>query len=302
MEPASRLGSESEATAWLDSVAQAYAAKAGIQLGSAGGATPVAVNATVAVSGPVSDQSHRDFVIQQINVMARYAGIDLRAGDRLADDARAVAKASQAKLDAISEELGDDLVEGVVGKFEARKARKFDSAWNWARQDAVAWIYGVLLGDQPEEDAQRLLALTNRSSLGLLKLVAATASVLQRNSGDAASVRAAAFAQSLYKAIEAKLGAEPIYKELAPSVRPHVDISATGEIKYSEVPREGEPTIVDYVERMRQEVDKKDPFVFLQKHDRISKWSLDHANTSVYFDVLAEVGRSGLSFAGKTAL
>ncbi|KAG1036175.1 hypothetical protein G6F43_013099 [Rhizopus delemar] len=43
MEPASRLGSEAEAKAWLDSVAQAYAKKAGITLsapgsGSAGGA------------------------------------------------------------------------------------------------------------------------------------------------------------------------------------------------------------------------------------------------------------------------
>lgn len=51
MEPAARLGSEAEAKAWLDSVAQAYAKKAGITLsaGGAGGAAGAGAGGAVAV-------------------------------------------------------------------------------------------------------------------------------------------------------------------------------------------------------------------------------------------------------------
>ena len=72
MEPAARLGAEPEAKAWLDSVAQAYAKKAGITLstGSAGGAGAGAGGAAVAVINSEefdAMKAKQDQLIYQVN-------------------------------------------------------------------------------------------------------------------------------------------------------------------------------------------------------------------------------------------
>ncbi|KAJ2890043.1 fatty acid synthase alpha subunit Lsd1, partial [Coemansia aciculifera] len=145
MEPSSRLSGDAEAKAWIDSVAQAYAAKAGISYAS----TSVIAGSSGGQSGAPAissaemekmQQKQHEHIRQQIQVLARYAGIDTREGPRQAESDQLKSAQMQAKLDGISAEIGDEFIDGMQPLFDARKARHFDSSWNWARQEAYELI------------------------------------------------------------------------------------------------------------------------------------------------------------------
>lgn len=147
MEPAKRLGSEGEAKAFLDGVAQAYAQQAGISLSQGGGGGGGAAGGGGAVINSEEFekfQSSQDtFVAQQVEVLLRYLKRDSRDGHRLFDAQKAETATLQEKLDAINREHGDDYVSGIQPVFDSRKARHFDSAWNWVRQTALEMFYDM---------------------------------------------------------------------------------------------------------------------------------------------------------------
>ena len=175
MEPAKRLGSEADAKAWLDSVAQAYAQQAGISLaapgsgGSGGGGG----------GGPVVDsealnklQAQQDeFVSQQVDVLLRYLKRDGREGHRIADAKKADADELQEQLDAISKEHGEAYIKGIQPSFEPLKARHFNSAFNWVRQDALSMFYDIIYGRLTTVDrdvTRRCLIIMNRADPALV--------------------------------------------------------------------------------------------------------------------------------------
>ncbi|KAJ2384726.1 fatty acid synthase alpha subunit Lsd1, partial [Coemansia sp. RSA 2611] len=89
MEPPSRLSGNAEAKAWL-------------------AGTPVISNAAM----EKMQQKQHERIHQQIQVLAHYVGMDLREGTRLAQSERANTSNLQAKLDHVSAELGDELIDG----------------------------------------------------------------------------------------------------------------------------------------------------------------------------------------------
>jgi 3-oxoacyl-ACP reductase-like protein len=74
----------------------------------------------------------------------RFLGKDSRAGHRLRDVAKAETLELQNKLDAISKEHGEDYINGIKPVFEPLKARHFNSAFNWVRQDALCMFYDIM--------------------------------------------------------------------------------------------------------------------------------------------------------------
>ena len=88
MEPASRLGSENDAKAFLDDTAQKYASQAGISLSSG----PAAGDGGAGGGGMMMDpaaiealtKDQRALFKQQLELFARYLKIDLRSGDKAA--------------------------------------------------------------------------------------------------------------------------------------------------------------------------------------------------------------------------
>lgn len=80
MEPASRLGSDADAKSWLDSVAQAYAKKAGISLSQGGGAGA----AGAALGGMMINteeldalKAKQDALIYQVCIIIHYIHVEL---------------------------------------------------------------------------------------------------------------------------------------------------------------------------------------------------------------------------------
>ncbi|KAJ2233221.1 fatty acid synthase alpha subunit Lsd1, partial [Coemansia sp. RSA 455] len=261
MEPSSRLSSDVEARSWLSTIAQAYAAKAGIfyavtSVGSSSGQ----VGAPTISSAEMEKMQQKQYehIRQQIQVLAHYAGMDLREGARLAEDEQDRAAKTQAKLDSISAELGDELIDGVRPLFDGRKARRFDSSWNWVRQEAYELIQQAIAGcsagsaNSPAVvDDANLQRLKNRSSPGLLQMLAGSLSILQAANDDSLEP-VIKLVSKLHNACTQSLKQPPVYRELSTPTGPQVDIGANGTLTYSEVPRPDELSFVDFVQHMRQ--------------------------------------------------
>ena len=171
-EPASRLASEADAKAFLDSMTQKYAGRAGITLSSpsaAGGATNGgAVIDSAAMEALTKSQKH--LVNQQMELFARYLDKDLRSGDKLAVAEKAISEKLRAQLDLWITEHGEFYANGIEPVFSRLKARVYDSHWNWVRQDAMSMFYDIIFGRLSvvsRDIVARYLSLHSRTALML---------------------------------------------------------------------------------------------------------------------------------------
>ncbi|KAI9505404.1 acyl transferase domain-containing protein [Coemansia spiralis] len=321
-EPQARLAGESEAKAWLDDIAQKYAKSVGISFAAAGKAgTKGQVNAPV-ISSAEMDRLQKKQIThakQQIESLARYAGIDLHEGGKRAKSEHEKAVALQSELDQLDNEMGDDFRKGILPRFDARKSRRFDSYWSWARQDAFEWIQQAIVGGGAsnsglpsngikDEDA-RIHRIQSCAEAGLLKLLEGSVSVLQQSKDSARLLPALRLAQKLYSACKQALSSQPKYKEYSTPQQPQVHITNVGQVEYSEAPREGEPTFAEYVKHMQAPQAGRNkgslelpPLLHLNEKSAGGSWECSQQLSSVYFDSLNTLCTDGLSFAGKTAL
>ncbi|KAJ2383485.1 fatty acid synthase alpha subunit Lsd1, partial [Coemansia sp. RSA 2611] len=313
MEPPSRLSGNAEAKAWLGTVAEAYAAKEGVSYAtaSAGGGSSGQAGAPIISSAEMEkmQQKQHEHTCQQIQVLARYGGMDLREGTRLVEREQANSSKLQAKLDRVSAELGDELMDGVQPLFDARKARNFDSSWNWVRQEAYELIQQAIANCTSDSanisahvDDASLQRLKNRSSPGLLQMLAGSLSILQAANDDSLEP-AIRLVSELHSACEQALNQPPAYRELSAPTGPHVDIGRDGTVTYSEIPRPDEPSFVEFVKHMRQQAAQDTPpLIHLKIQPEGSAWLHCAELSATYYEGLSEICGSGLSFAGKTAL
>jgi fatty acid synthase subunit alpha, fungi type len=216
MEPAKRIGSEPEAKTWLDGVVAVYAQRSGISLTSgaagSGGAGAVTINSEEFVK---FQKEQEQFAAQHIELYMRYLGRDSRAGEIAFDQEKSNALALQSKLDAIAREHGDVYVEGIQPMFDPRKARHFDSSWNWARQDALLMFYDILFGKLTTVDREitaRCIALLNRADPAMLTYMKYKIDQCDPTKGETYKL-AKEFGQELIKNTEEILGQPPVYKD-----------------------------------------------------------------------------------------
>ncbi|KAJ2208115.1 fatty acid synthase alpha subunit Lsd1 [Coemansia sp. RSA 521] len=312
MEPPARLSSNADAEAWLATVAQAYAAHTGIVY-SAASATSSDGALKVSTVSSVELQNVRQREIkhiqQQIVVLARYAGIDLRQDGRLAESLQASSKQQQTNIDSITVEFGDELITGVQPRFDARKARQFDSYWNWARQDAYEWIQQTIAEcitgvatDVDVSDKERLQQLQNRADLQLVQMLAGTVKILSDSHNNVLQP-AIQLAQVLHDACKSTLSQLPVYRELSGLMQPKTYISASGEASYTEIPRASERTWTDYIGHMSDDSHHDiPPHIHLCEKSKNGQWSYDKQFSSTYYDGLSDISQQGTSFVGRTAL
>ncbi|KAJ2890891.1 fatty acid synthase alpha subunit Lsd1, partial [Coemansia aciculifera] len=194
--------------------------------------------------------------------------------------------------------------------FDARKARHFDSSWNWARQEAYELIQraisnctsGSAATSPLTVDDASIQRLCNRSSLGLVQMLAGSLSILQAANNDSLEP-AIHIVSQLHSACAQALTQLPVYRELSAPTGLQVDIGQGGTVTYSEVLRPDEPSFVEFVDHMRQPAALgKSPFIHLRRQSKGSAWSYSAELSATYYDGLSEMCGSGLSFSGKTAL
>ncbi|PCH42040.1 fatty acid synthase [Wolfiporia cocos MD-104 SS10] len=256
MEPAKRLGSEAEAKAWLDTLVAAYAQRAGISLSSGGagaGGAAAAGGPTINSEEFLKFQAEQEwFASQQVELYMRYLKRDSRAGEHKYEAEKTNVAALQAKLDAISREHGDTYIDGIQPVFDALKARHFDSSWNWVRQDALLMFYDIIFGRLTTIDREitaRCIAIMNRADPELVTYMQYYIDQCDPNRSETYKL-AKQFGQQLIDNCREVVNEPPLYKDVTFPTAPHTEVTAKGDIVYSEVVRENVRKLEAYVEEM----------------------------------------------------
>jgi fatty acid synthase subunit alpha len=257
-EPASRLGSEADAKAWLDDIANKYAAVAGISLsaptagGDAGAAGAGMMMDPAAIDALTKDQ--RALFKQQLELLARYLKMDLRAGDKAFVGSQKAQKVLQAQLDLWNAEHGDFYASGIEPQFSPLKARVYDSHWNWARQEALSMYYDIIFGRLKAVDREivsRCIRIMNRSNPTLLDFMQYHIDNCPTERGETYKL-AKDLGRQLIENCKEVLDAKPVYKDVSVPTAPHLEIDAQGNMNYSEIPRPAIRKLEFYVTEMAQ--------------------------------------------------
>ncbi|ORX65028.1 hypothetical protein BCR32DRAFT_212224 [Anaeromyces robustus] len=333
MEPSSRLGSEADAQGWLDSVVNAYSSASGVSLqkGGAGGAGGAAVAVPgVAAMGMVNSaevtalKMKQDSLIRdQLENYAKYLGIDLREDQKkLVATAESQAKL-QSDLDLWFEEHGEDYANGIKPMFSSKKARTFDSSWNWGYQDFWFMVYDILTanGDKDKKDAETYIqsdkfhTMIYRANDSLRQQVdfVHRKVVADQKDPEIKAILEKVTGTLLEKIDQAKSkDGKPIFKFNGPFVAPHAIIDEDGQMIYKEVPRKGIQTASDYVKEMEEgalqtvgPISKKMPYLFIRDQMATNGQgldSMDEAMSKIYLNELKKIAEEGISFAGKHVL
>ncbi|KAI5983403.1 hypothetical protein EDD15DRAFT_2390897 [Pisolithus albus] len=250
MEPAKRLASESEAKAWLDTIVSLYAQRSGITLtsgGAAGAAAGAGGGAVINSEEFLKFQADQNkFVAQQVELYMRYLNRDSRAGEIAYDKEKATSAQLQARSTATH------YIDGIQPAFDPLKARHFDSSWNWVRQDALLMYYDIIHGRLTTVDREltaRCIALLNRADPELLTYMQYHIDRCDPSKGDTYAL-AKQFGQQLIDNTREVVGQPPVYKDVTFPTAPRTEVTAKGDIVYSEVVRENVRKLEAYVEEM----------------------------------------------------
>jgi fatty acid synthase subunit alpha len=258
MEPASRLGSENDAKAFLDSTTNSYAASAGISLttaasgGDAAGSGGGMMMDPAAIDALTKDQ--RALFKQQLELFARYLKIDLRAGDKAFVGTQESTKVLQQQLDLWNTEHGDFYATGIEPSFSPLKARVYDSAWNWARQDALSMYYDIIFGRLKAVDRETVsqcIRLMNRANPALLEFMQYHMDHCPTERGETYEL-AKELGQQLIENTREVLNESPVYKDIALPTGPRTTVDARGNLEYAEVPRTSVRKLEHYVREMAE--------------------------------------------------
>ena len=256
MEPASRLGSEADAKAYLDDTSNKYATNAGISLsapaagGDAGGGGGGMMMDPAAIDALTKDQ--RALFKQQLELFARYLKMDLRAGDKAFVGSQESQKVLQAQLDLWNTEHGEFYASGIEPSFNPLKARVYDSSWNWARQDALSMYYDIIFGRLKAVDREivsRCIRIMNRSNPLLLDFMQYHMDTCPTERGETYKL-AKQLGEQLIDNCNDVLHEAPVYKDVSIPTGPQTTIDGRGSISYAEIPRTSARKLEHYVREM----------------------------------------------------
>jgi fatty acid synthase subunit beta len=138
----------------------------------------------------------------------RYLRRNSRAGDIAFDKEKANSSELQAKLDSIAKEYGDTYIEGIQPVFDPLKPRRFDSSWNWVRQDALVMYYDIIFGRL----TARCIALLNRADPDLLTYMQYNINQCNASKGETYQL-AKQFGRQLIENTRKVIGHPPVYKD-----------------------------------------------------------------------------------------
>ncbi|KAI5815235.1 fatty acid synthase-like protein [Pyronema omphalodes] len=256
-EPAARLGAEADAKAFLDGVANQYAAVAGISLSApaAGGAGGAGAAGGMMMDPAALDALTKDqkaLFKQQLELLARYLKVDLRKGDKAAVVSEEANKVLQAQLDLWTTEHGDAYAAGIEPTFTPLKARVYDSSWNWARQDALSMFYDIIFGRLKlidREIVSQCIGIMNRSNPVLLDFMQYHIDNCPTERGDTYQL-AKELGYQLIDNCKESMNLPPVYKDVGLPTGPQTTIDAKGNMSYAEVPRPSVRKLEHYVKEM----------------------------------------------------
>ncbi|KAI9178750.1 fatty acid synthase alpha subunit Lsd1 [Blastocladiella emersonii ATCC 22665] len=306
MEPANRLANEDEAKKWLAAVAQAYAQVAGVQYksadGSSGSGNAAAAPAMSAAQLKALFASQQQLWTSQLNALASALDVDLHASAGIVAQQAATLESLQSQLDLWVAEHGDTYAQGIVPMFEPRKARHFDSAWNWVRQHVLSLFFDIIFGRLRDVDRALIaqcLHVMNRADPAVIEFMEYWLDhhlPFFVDVDDQKYDLVRRLGRELVNNCKEAAGVDPVYKYVEVPTGPSTVLTDAGKIEYAEVQRAGVRKMAAYVEKMH-----KEGHLHI-KSRKACDWSADDDKTATLFRIMHEVAEEGLSLAGKTML
>ncbi|RYP69144.1 hypothetical protein DL771_006238 [Monosporascus sp. 5C6A] len=292
MEPAARLANAEKAREFLDSVVARYAVHAGISLqmqSSAAAEQQQHGGSTAQVDAAALEALKTDqnkYLRKQFEVLARHLNMDTQS----VTEGSALNEETQRKVSDWQAELDDEFLTGTQGIFDARKQRRYGSWWNWVREDVARLLRSKMA--QESISHEQLQALLNRWTPAFEDMLKYYA---QQAEGPAREL-----AKDLLNHKPREQDHLPIFRYSQAAMAPRTEISAEGQLHYSEVPR-SESKVGTSETTTYCSVVEHDGYVNLRRR-RNGQWQIDAQLTRAFLRTLSVGTTDGLSFAGKTAL
>ena len=240
-QPSTRLGTDILAKEFWTGVVEKYAVEEKITLSNSSDDSPAASSGGIVMDTKAVESLQREQKAIHHQILALYAkqlnidldsgnGEILKLGQRLGE--------LQADLDLWNLEHGAEYARGIKPMFDSRKARCYDSSWNWALQDLLISFHGLVGGALVSEDEQmqRTLRLQNRSSSRLINVM----EYLLRKRLSAHSSHNKVVDHWLSGLIENcknALSQPPMMRNLQRAKAPHTVIEENGLVRYTESTR-----------------------------------------------------------------
>lgn len=242
-QPSSRLSSEKDAQVFLDGLAQKVMVDAGIDPSNLVKAATDNTTAAVTMAPEALKALHKEqesFDRRLLELYAKKCNYDLHGETKAVDVLNDTVDGLQKQLDTWTAEHGESYGKGIVPKFEPRKARTYDSYWNWVIQDLLSLVYKVLNGAaglSESEIAVKLALLESRSTPRLLDAMQYIVNSLKSTQGDIKRHAAREILIHLHTICAESLHKPPVARVPSLHTAPVVKIDMKGKIIYEEVPR-----------------------------------------------------------------
>ncbi|KAF1998925.1 hypothetical protein P154DRAFT_468728 [Amniculicola lignicola CBS 123094] len=238
-QPSARLSSDQEGKEYLTSVVRSYIAATGIQL-QAAASSPSSATAAVAIDSKALDALSKrsdDFHREVYEAYAKHLGEDQSAAAEEVAQLKSDMQSLQNELDLWNLEHGNEYANGIKPYFDRRKARVYDSFWNWALQDLFKIYHDVRQGYlqlESGEVAQRRHQLVNRSSKRLINVLVHMIADMKKQ--HARTLAAELWFEDLLADCKSATEQAPTYVASARITAPRTTIDAKGSIKFAETP------------------------------------------------------------------
>ena len=253
MEPASRFSGEGEAHAFLDQVSQDYASKHGVSLSSGGSGGGSVSSGSVVDSAALKafEVRYNALIKEHMRVYHEYLGEDPLAADKMTQMQEELRKQAEAQLLIWQAEHGasDEYFEGIKPVFDTKKERRYNSSWNWNRQDCLQLYYDYACGRATQWSTairERLYHIKNRATPSVVDMV----EHYLKKATDDGHGEIKAFIQILADTLRFVMDDLPKYREHRPPTQPSVQVTENGLIQFREVPRVGVKDMEAYVHEM----------------------------------------------------
>lgn len=307
-EPPSRLPSAKAAEQFLDDVLSKYAESCGITLQVRIQKADDNASATRVIDSTVLaeiSKTHRTMASKQFKALAEYLQFDLSNPSVMSETEALVAQLQQ-KLDTWTAEFSDDFLSGIAPTFDAKKARRYNSWWNAARQEVLGFYHGTIYNSLVHSKSGLETFINRLSSRADDRLVSMVRSLAQETYLDHESVPGFdAIAQRVEQAITAAVKGPPMARPVLPANGPRVIVTEDGSINYTEVPRHGFSGPTAYAEVLSKRTlhgrPAKSSFVCLKSvHADDSRAETDL--TATLLKRMSTALESGVSFENKNFL
>ncbi|TPX18964.1 uncharacterized protein E0L32_011357 [Thyridium curvatum] len=327
MQPISRFASEAETTTFIENVVSTYMENAGI--------SPIQTVASNRVQDAALDTAvlarvREDQDALNTRVMNVYTSHLQPASDAdqlLNETLTNNITSLQSQLESWVEEHGESYGDGIVSKFDAKKARSYDSSWNWGMQALLSGFYSII-NNSPEikndDLVQRSFRIRNQCSIRMLEAMKDLKRRAQKTGQTHPDLRercdtAVRWLETLSQMCIKDLQCVPVYYGMAHITAPKTLVDDWGDIKYFEIPRSKAPSSTStnliptdgvsasqaIIESIWQHTVPYDPSP--NSHIRIKKkgkhgWEVNDKLTQEFYNSLRLSVTHGISFYDKCVL